>query len=58
MEIIQHLVDNSKSLIFDASNNSAEAFNALVAKFIGGKRVNYCKKKFLFSPMHCGCSFI
>lgn len=44
-EVIQILADHSRSLIYDISNNSAEAFNSVVAKFIGGKRVNYCKKK-------------
>lgn len=28
--------------MFDASNNTAESFNSVVAKFIGGKRINFC----------------
>ena len=39
MEIFNSLADNAKSLLYDASSNSAENFNSVVAKFIGGKRV-------------------
>ena len=42
MQIFNSLADNAKSLLYDASSNSAENFNSVVAKFIGGKRVNYC----------------
>lgn len=44
-EIVQTLADQSRSLIYDVSNNSAESFNSVIAKFIGGKRINFCKKK-------------
>lgn len=42
MEIFHSLADNARSLLFDSSSNSAESFNSIVAKFIGGKRINYC----------------
>ncbi|GBO41369.1 hypothetical protein AVEN_132412-1 [Araneus ventricosus] len=42
MAIMQNLSGHSKSLLFAANNNCVEQFNAIVAKFIGGKRVNFC----------------
>lgn len=42
LEIFNTLADNARSLLFDSSSNSAESFNSIVAKFIGGKRINYC----------------
>lgn len=33
---------NAYSLIHDVDNNVVEQFNAIIAKMIGGKRVNYC----------------
>ncbi|CAN7951097.1 unnamed protein product, partial [Ixodes pacificus] len=35
------LVNNVSSLILDVDNNAAEHVNSLVAKFVGGKRVNF-----------------
>lgn len=38
------LVDNVKSLVQDVDSNIAEHYNSVVARFIGGKRVNYTLK--------------
>ncbi|XP_077285484.1 uncharacterized protein LOC143910762 [Arctopsyche grandis] len=35
------LAGNADSLILDVTNNSVEQFNNVIAKFIGGKRVNF-----------------
>ncbi|GFR31323.1 yqaJ domain-containing protein [Trichonephila clavata] len=42
MHVVSNLADNSKSLLFSANNNCVEQFNSIVAKFIGGKRINFC----------------
>lgn len=34
----------TESLLFDTDNNKVESFNSVIAKFIGGKRVNFCKR--------------
>jgi Mg2+ and Co2+ transporter CorA len=38
------LAHHSSSLIRNMTNNSAENYNSVLAKFIGGKRVDYSKK--------------
>ncbi|XP_049268643.1 uncharacterized protein LOC125757253 [Rhipicephalus sanguineus] len=35
---------NAASLIMDVDNNDAEHYNSVVAKFVGGKRINYSMK--------------
>ncbi|XP_041968189.1 uncharacterized protein LOC121725361 [Aricia agestis] len=35
---------HSKSLLWDVNNNRAEQFNSIVAKHVGGKRINYSLK--------------
>ena len=45
MEIMNKFADHSKSLLYDISSNNVEEFNSIIAKFIGGKRINYCLKK-------------
>lgn len=45
MTAVGTLVDNARSLIVDVSSNYAEHFNSIVAKFIGGKRTNFAKKR-------------
>lgn len=45
MRHISYLADNSRSLLLNLNNNTAEHFNAIVAKFIGGKRVNFTRKR-------------
>ncbi|KAF0740340.1 Uncharacterized protein FWK35_00011062, partial [Aphis craccivora] len=32
---------HAQSLIYNVNNNTVEGFNSVVAKFIGGKRVNF-----------------
>lgn len=36
-----YFAGNAKSLLEDNTNNAAEEFNNLVAKYLGGKRINY-----------------
>lgn len=36
-----YFAGNSKSLLENYTNNAAEEFNSVVAKYLGGKRVNY-----------------
>ncbi|GFS61371.1 yqaJ domain-containing protein [Nephila pilipes] len=45
MNVVNNLADNSKSLLFSANNNCVEQFHSIVAKFIGGKRVNFCLRR-------------
>lgn len=40
--ILSLIVTNVESLLMAQTNNIAEQFNSIIAKFIGGKRVNYC----------------
>ncbi|KAG8189246.1 hypothetical protein JTE90_013774 [Oedothorax gibbosus] len=42
MSILNSIAYHSKSLIINATNNIAEEFNSIIAKFLGGKRINYC----------------
>ncbi|CAN8019815.1 unnamed protein product [Ixodes persulcatus] len=39
------VASNASSLIHDVDNNVAEHVNSVVAKFVGGKRVDYSKKR-------------
>lgn len=45
MNIMSRLVNNAKSLIYDVNSNIAEVFNSVVAKFVGGKRINYSSRQ-------------
>lgn len=38
---LKRLLNNADSLILDIDSNIVEQFNSIVAKFIGGKRINY-----------------
>lgn len=38
---ISYLASNAKSLIFDVDSNIAETFNSVIAKYVGGKRINF-----------------
>lgn len=38
---INTILNNAESLLLSKNNNTVEQFNALIAKFIGGKRINY-----------------
>lgn len=39
--LVNRLSRNSKSLLFDQDSNVAERYNSIVAKTVGGKRVNF-----------------
>lgn len=41
---VSRLVHNAGSLILDVTNNCAEQFHSIIAKFIGGKRVNFTSR--------------
>lgn len=41
MKNLNRLTQNSESLIEDVDSNISEKFNSIVAKFVGGKRINY-----------------
>lgn len=45
LDYINNVIDHSKSLLFEANNNVVEEFNNIVAKFVGGKRINYCFRR-------------
>ena len=45
MELMNSLGDHSRSLLHNANNNAAEEYNSIIAKFVGGKRINYCLKR-------------
>lgn len=38
------LVYHIESLMYNYNNNAAELYNSILAKFVGGKRVNFCLK--------------
>lgn len=38
------LANNSGSLLHDVDTNAAETYNSVVAKFVGGKRLNFSLK--------------
>ncbi|KAK4879753.1 hypothetical protein RN001_007899 [Aquatica leii] len=42
--IVQRLADHASSLLFDVDTNPAETYNSIVAKFVGGKRINFSLK--------------
>lgn len=42
---MSRLVDNAGSLTLDADNTVSEQFSSVVAKFVGGKRINYSLKR-------------
>ncbi|CAG4953640.1 unnamed protein product [Parnassius apollo] len=39
--IINNIADHSRSLVHDVESNIVECFHSIVAKLVGGKRVNY-----------------
>lgn len=41
MEIFRDLSRHSRSLITNVTSNSVEHYNSIIAKYIGGKRINY-----------------
>lgn len=45
MKLVSRLVNNSKSLIYNVNSNIAEVFNSIIAKFVGGKRINFSNRQ-------------
>lgn len=43
--IIGATAANSRSLIEDVDSNRCEQFNAIIAKCVGGKRINFCQRR-------------
>lgn len=44
MSALHRVAHHAPSLVYNVNNNSAEMFNSFVAKFVGGKRVNFSKR--------------
>ncbi|XP_074040945.1 uncharacterized protein [Leptinotarsa decemlineata] len=42
---MNRLIIHIESLLYNMNNNLAEYYNSIVCKFVGGKRINYSKKK-------------
>lgn len=45
IRIMSRLVNNAKSLIHDVNSNIAEVFNSVIAKYVGGKRINFSSRQ-------------
>lgn len=43
---LNRLIYNAESLIINMDANIAEQYNAIVCKFVGGKRINFCGRRF------------
>jgi formyltetrahydrofolate synthetase len=43
LSIISRVSQHARSLIYDVDSNIVEQFHSIVAKFVGGKRINYSK---------------
>lgn len=43
--IIERIVRNSESLLLNMDNNAAELYNSLLAKSVGGKRINFSMRR-------------
>lgn len=52
MEAVNNIADNARSLTYDCSNNSVESYNSVRAKFVGGKRVNFCLRRSYLARCH------
>jgi hypothetical protein len=44
MKLVNRVSDNAASLIHNVDSNCVEHYNAHVAKFVGGKRINFSRK--------------
>ncbi len=42
MQALARLLENAKSLLYNLNTNFPEQFNSVIAKHLGGKRVNFC----------------
>lgn len=45
MKAVNYLANHSRSLIYDVDSNIVEQYHAIIAKFVGGKRINYCLRR-------------
>lgn len=45
MAATRYLSNNSKSLLADVNTNVVEQFNSIIAKYTGGKRINFTLKR-------------
>lgn len=43
-QFMSNLASHATSLIHDVDSNTVERYNSIVAKFVGGKRINFSKK--------------
>lgn len=43
--ILQSVASKSRSLLEDVDTNSVERFNSIIAKFVGGKRINFTTRR-------------
>jgi hypothetical protein len=43
-QALNRVASLSSSLLYDVDNNSAESYNSVVSKFVGGKRINFSLK--------------
>lgn len=41
LDIMNRMKINAKSLIYDYDSNVVERYNSIIAKYVGGKRINY-----------------
>ncbi|XP_063910990.1 uncharacterized protein LOC135128089 isoform X2 [Zophobas morio] len=56
--VLNRIVQHADSLLLDMDNNSAECYNSVVAKFIGGKRINLAgRDSFQLRCQAAGISF-
>lgn len=44
-KLVDRLANQSRSMIFRATNNLCETLNSVVAKYLNGKRINYARNK-------------
>lgn len=45
MKHIRYIARHSSSLLQDVNSNIVESYNSIIAKVIGGKRINYVMKR-------------
>ena len=44
MEVINNMAFHAQSLLYNANNNAVEELNSIIAKHVGGKRINFSLK--------------
>ncbi|XP_076656376.1 uncharacterized protein LOC143361021 [Halictus rubicundus] len=43
-DIFRPLIAHAESLLYNSNNNSVESFNSIIAKYTGGKRINWSQR--------------